>query len=224
MLFVPNLMLDDKNGKRKKNQTEVSKKVNRIHFGVRAGSPTSTLPLVSCEVTSKSRNIDETTSFFASDPLKPFCPKMSSPSLEERTSDWREQEETRSAVLHLSQCSTVLPAFAPVLCYATDKMPPPREWTPSDKGEESSPGCWAESWRWATAHPGNKRQNATLWRFREGSLSAFGGNHGRKKEKKATCLSAAPDPACAHAARRLFPGPSARPSPRSQRAGSGPGS
>lgn len=78
----------------------------------------------------------EITSFFASVALKPFCPKMSSPSLEERASDWGERGQRGAQ----SRTCRSPPALAPVLCYATDRVPgrghgeqPEREMAPSHR-------------------------------------------------------------------------------------------
>lgn len=79
------------------------------------------------------------TSFSASAPLKPFCPKMSSPSLEERASDWGEPGQSGAQ----SRTCRSPPALAPVLRYATDRVPPTRARSAAraaERGAGTEPG------------------------------------------------------------------------------------
>lgn len=82
-----------------KKPTQDSEKDDKIHFGVKAGSPTSTL----FNFLGSDFQIQECVRgdiFFLL--LLPFCPKMSSPRLEEGASA---REGARGAVPHLSQPS-----------------------------------------------------------------------------------------------------------------------
>lgn len=92
---------------------------------------------------------------------------MSSPSLEERASD-RAERGQRGAQRRTCRSPA---ALAPVLCYATDTVPPTRAPRAARAGAGTEP-----------PHILAIADNPVA--LHRGSLAAFGGNHGRREERE----------------------------------------